>query len=105
METRAFQNLCAEIVEKIDKKYKIERDQHFSFVQLMEEVGELARAINRPKLRNKKLDQDNINEEFADVFLQLAILAKMYKVDFEEVVKTKSKELEKRHRVDFSDAK
>ena len=48
-----FQEKCAKIVEDIDAKYGINRDAHFSFAQLMEEVGELAKEINKPKLRNK----------------------------------------------------
>jgi len=103
METKNFQNLCAEVVDKIDKKYSIERNPHFSFTQLMEEIGELARAVNLPKLRNKKLDQDNLNEEFADVLFQLAILAKIHNVDFENAVKTKILELKDRHNIDVGD--
>ena len=102
METKDFQKLCADIVNKIDKKYNINRDPHFSFTQLMEEVGELAKAINLPKLRNKELDQNNLNEEFADVLLQLAILAKTYNIDFENVVNNKILELKKRHDLDNS---
>jgi NTP pyrophosphatase (non-canonical NTP hydrolase) len=105
MEIKDFQNLCAKIVEKIDKRYNIERNPHFSFTQLMEEVGELARAVNLPKLRNKKLDQNNLNEKFADVILQLSILAKIHNVDFESAVKTKILELKNRHNIDVGDIK
>lgn len=97
MKTKEFQKLCSRIVKDIDNKYGIERDPHFSFTQLMEEIGELARAINLPKLRNKELDQENLNEEFADVLLQLSILANMHKVDLEDAVKTKIIQLKKRH--------
>lgn len=97
MDVKDWQNLCAEVVDKIDKQYNIKRNPHFSFTQLMEEVGELARAINLPKLRNKKLDQDNLNEEFADVLMQMAILAKMHNVNFESAVKTKIQKLKTRH--------
>lgn len=97
MNMKDFQALCAETVEKIDKRYSIDRNPHFSFTQLMEEIGELAKALNLPKLRNKNLDQDNLNEEFADVLLQLSILAKMNNVDFESAVKKKIKTLDIRH--------
>ena len=105
MEIKNFQNLCAEVVDKIDMKYNIERNPHFSFTQLMEEVGELARAVNMPKLRNKELDQNNLNEEFADVLLQLAILAKIHNVDFESAVKMKIQELKARHNISVEDIK
>lgn len=94
---RNFQKKCSDIVEAIDRKYKIERDPHFGFTQLSEEIGELARAINMSKLRGKELDQDNLNEEFADVIILFANLAKMHNVDLEDAVNLKIEELKKRH--------
>lgn len=105
MDIKDFQNLCAEVVDKIDKKHNIKRNPHFSFTHLIEEVGELAKAVNIPKLRNKELDQNNLNNEFADVLMQLAILAKMHNVDFESAVKTKIQELKIRHNIDNGDIK
>ena len=105
MEIRDFQNLCSKIVDRIDNKYNIERNPHFNFTQLMEEIGELAKAINMPKLRNKKLDQQNLDEEFADVFLLLSNLAKTHNVDFENAVKMKIKKLKKRHNIDIENIK
>ena len=97
METKKFQKICVEIVRKIDNKYEIKRESHFSFTQLVEEVGELAKDINLPKLRNKKIDRKNLEGEFADVILQLAILADLYNVDFEKAVKSKIEILKERH--------
>jgi NTP pyrophosphatase (non-canonical NTP hydrolase) len=93
METKEFQKKCAEIVGKIDKKYGIDRDPQLSFTQLMEEIGELAKDINSEKLRKKELDRENLSGEFADVFLQLAVLAEMYQVDLEKVVTDKVEKL------------
>lgn len=97
METKKLQEKCAKIVKDIDEKYKIKRDPHFCFTQLSEEIGELARAINMPKLRGKELDQKNLEEEFADVFVLLSALATMYDVDLESAVDNKAEELKKRH--------
>ena len=97
METKEFQKYCSEIVKKIDSKHNIERDAYLSFVQLVEEVGELAKDINLPKLRNKEIERDNLEGEFADVILQLAILADLYDVDFEKSVEGKIKILKVRH--------
>lgn len=97
MQTRDFQKKCVEIVKKIDKKYGIKRDSYLSFMQLMEEVGELAKDINYPKLRNKEIDKDNLEGEFADIILQLAILADMFDVDFEKAVESKYEILKNRH--------
>lgn len=99
MNVQEFQKFCASVVSKIDDKYKIKRDFHFSFVQLSEEIGELARVINMPKLRGKEIDQDNLKEEFADVMLQLSILAEMHNVDLEKAVDSKVKIFKERHKL------
>jgi len=94
---KEFQEKCAKFVGDIDAKYNIVRDSHFSFTQFIEEVGELAKEINKPKLRNKEIDRENLNGEFADVILQLFTLAKMLNVDAEEAVESKIKILKERH--------
>lgn len=96
METKEFQKMCADIVNKIDGKYGIERNPQLAFTQLMEEIGELAKDINLKQLRKREPDKENLSGEFADVFLQLAMLAKMHGVDLEEAVENKIKELRKR---------
>jgi len=92
-----LQQKCVQIVETLDKKFDIKRDPHLSFTQLMEEVGELAQEINSEKLRNKKINYKNLQGEFADVIIQISILAKMLDVDIDEAVEKKIKVLEKRH--------
>lgn len=97
MSIKDFQNKCAGIVIDIDGKYNITRDPQLGFTQLLEEVGELAKEINKPKLRNKEIDRENLNGEFADVVLQLFTLAKMLDVDMEEAVELKTRILKERH--------
>ncbi len=89
--------MCAKVVGEIDAKYGIARDPHFSFTQFMEEVGELAKEINKPKLRNKEMDRENLNGEFADVILQFFTLASMLEVDVEKAVEAKMAILKERH--------
>lgn len=93
---KEFQNKYSEIVKKIDKKYDIQRDAYLSFTQLMEEIGELANEINKPKLRNKAIDKENLEGEFADVILQISALADLLDVNIEEAVENKIKDLKKR---------
>lgn len=95
--TKEFQELCVKLVSDIDAKYNISRDPHFSFTQFIEEVGELAKEINKPKLRNKEIDRKNLNGEFADVMLQFFALAKVLNVDVIEAVESKIKVLKERH--------
>lgn len=94
---KEFQEFCSETVNDIDKKYNIIRDPHFCFTQFIEEIGELAKEINKPKLRNQEIDHENLNGEFADVILQFFTLAKILNIDIEEAVESKIKILKKRH--------
>jgi len=54
-----------------------------TFMWFMEEVGELATALNAGS------DPDNIREEFADVFAWLCTLANINDVDLADVVSRK----------------
>ena len=100
METKEFQKKCAKIVSDIDNKHGIKRDLQLSFTQMMEEIGELARDINLPKLRSQEIDKNNLKGEFADVILQLSALADMLGVDFEKAVEAKMKTLKDRHGIE-----
>jgi NTP pyrophosphatase (non-canonical NTP hydrolase) len=96
MQTKELQKLCVDIVKNIDKNHDLDRDTYLTFTQLVEEIGEIGREINKPKLRNKDIDYDNLKGEFADVILQLSALADLLDVDLEEAVKFKIEELKKR---------
>lgn len=85
------------IVKDLDEKFKVERDVHLTFVQMLEEIGELAKEINRPKLRHTEIDKENLKGEFADIFLQFLMLAELMGVDLEGAVEYKTKALKERH--------
>ena len=97
MNVREFQKLASDIVREIDEKLGVNRDAHISISQLLEELGELARAVNSERLRNKVPKKKELEEEFADVFLQLSILADIFGVDLEKAVLDKIEILKKRH--------
>ena len=97
MEVLEFQKVCSSIVKKIDKKYSIDRTEQVNISQLIEELGELAKEVNKEKLRGKKAEKSDLEDEFADVILQLLTLAETFEVDIEKAVKTKIKILKQRH--------
>ena len=97
METKEIQKLAAEIVDKIDEKFNIDRDIQLNLSQLLEELGELARVVNSEKLRNKIPEKGKLEDEFADVFLQLAKLADKMGVDLEKSTLDKIEVLKKWH--------
>ena len=86
MEFGEVQKRAAETVEKIDEKLGVKRDEQLTISQLVEELGELARAVNSEKLGRGKIELEKLEDEFADVFIQLAALAGMYKIDLENAV-------------------
>ena len=99
MEMTDFQKLCNKIVIDIDKKIGLERNPQLHFTQLMEEIGELAKDINLPRLRNKEIDRETLSGEFADVILLLLSLADSHGIDVEKAALTKIEKLKERHGV------
>jgi len=97
MEVKELQKLSVEIVDKIDRKLNLSRDPQLTISQIVEELGELARVVNSEKLRNKKPSKKELEDEIADVFLQLIKLADMFNIDLEEAVLYKIEILKKRH--------
>lgn len=97
METKELQRLCTELTAQIDKKYDINRDPQLAFLQLIEEVGELAVDINLPRLRNKETDMSSLKGDFADIFLLLSALADLYDIDIESAMMEKITILKERH--------
>jgi len=97
MEVKEFQKLASDIVKKIDNKLNVDRDAQLNLSQLLEELGELARIVNFKKLRNKNPEKKDLEDEFADVFLQLSILADNFDIDLEKAILNKIEILKKRH--------
>ena len=97
MDVKDFQKISSDIVRKVDDKCSVSRDAQLNLSQLLEELGELARLANLEKLRNRKPRIKDLEDEFADVFLQLAALAEIFDVDLEKAVLEKIETLRKRH--------
>ncbi len=76
MEIKEFQKLIKDTYFQKDSKRGIEG----TFRWLVEEVGELARAI-------RKGDEKNLKEEFADVAAWLFSLANLLGVEMDEAVR------------------
>jgi NTP pyrophosphatase (non-canonical NTP hydrolase) len=75
---RQFQRLISERYESTDRA----RGTPKTFLWFIEEVGELARALNGT-------DRTNLREEFADVFAWLCTLANINDIDLAEAVAEK----------------
>ena len=75
MEIRDFQDLISRTYLEKDSR----RGEWGTYAWLVEEVGELARAM-------RKGGRDALDEEFADVFAWLASLANLRGISLEEAV-------------------
>ncbi|RLI80832.1 hypothetical protein DRP07_08530 [Archaeoglobales archaeon] len=65
MEFGRVQKTIAGTVEKIDEKLGVRRDELLTISQLVEELGELARAVNSEKLGRGKIELEKLEDEFA----------------------------------------
>jgi NTP pyrophosphatase (non-canonical NTP hydrolase) len=77
MHIREFQELIEETYFERDSA----RGRDRTFLWFVEEVGELARALARPRDRTGK----NLREEFADVLAWLSTLASIEGISLEDV--------------------
>ena len=97
MDIKEIQKLSADIVDKIDRKLNIKRDPQLNTSQLLEELGELTRLINSERLKKDKPNKNSLEDEFADVCIQLAKLADLFEIDLEKAILDKIEILKKRH--------
>ncbi len=75
---RDFQKHVSEKYEKIDRA----RGTPKTFIWFIEEIGELATALNSD-------DRANLEEEFADVLAWLCTLANINDIDLAEAIRKK----------------
>jgi NTP pyrophosphatase (non-canonical NTP hydrolase) len=74
-----------ELIERIYYQRDCARGRDRTFAWFVEEVGELARALTRPRDQTGQ----NLREEFADVLAWLATLASLAGVSLEEAAREK----------------
>lgn len=92
------ENLLEEI-EQVSQLYattfNIKRDKEWFILKLQEEIGELTKSYlmlsGKARMKGKALDeiQENFNEEVADVFCHILLLAKHYEVDLQKEIEEK----------------
>lgn len=62
------------------------------FLKLLDEVGELSRAMRKGiKAQNNENIKETIDEEFWDVIYYTMAIENLYDIDLEQVIKTKEK--------------
>ncbi len=97
MELKELQKKSDEIIDKMDEKFKCKHCVNHTFLHLIEEIGEIAREINKPNIRNKDIDKEELGKELADVMIFVLRLANLHDIDLEESIKEKINELTERY--------
>ncbi len=97
MEIKELQNLMNKTVDLLDKKFNCKHRVNNTFLHLIEEIGEVADEINKPNIRNKETDIENLSDEIADCVILLTKLAVVYNIDLEDAIKNKIEKLKQRH--------
>jgi NTP pyrophosphatase (non-canonical NTP hydrolase) len=100
MEIRDLEKEIIRIVDKIDEKFSVKHNKEITLLHLIEEIGEIAREINKPKMRNKETDSKNLKDEIGDVLILLTKLADNYNVSIEDAIKDKINKLKTRHNLE-----
>ncbi len=95
MEMKDVVNMVRELQERMDRKFGRESNVLFYFVDLMEEVGELAEVIRAREFYNTEPEED-LESELADIFYDLVGIAGRYGVDLEKAILNRLRELERR---------
>lgn len=86
MEVKEFQGMIVEFARAWQRKRHYRADEHFTFIHLTEEVGELAQQYVSQKIRKEKFSEDKLNNAIVDVLMQTVTLAHQRNLDIEDMV-------------------
>lgn len=94
MEVIELQNKTNEFLDLLYKNYNCDHNAVNTTLHLAEEIGEIAREINKPNIRkNESFNIENLKEQIGDVMILIMRLAKLYDVDLEKTIQSKIKRI------------
>ncbi len=100
METEELQRKIIDLMYKMDEKYKCTHNTESTFNHIIEEIGELAKEINKPKIRNEQIIKQELSNEIADVLILLIHLASINEINIENSILHKMQELKQRNNLE-----
>lgn len=83
------------VSDRYAKKFDIQRTDEWYFLKTTEEMGELTQSFLRSKrqarseIKDKGLLKEELENEFADVFCTLLLLAKNQNIDIQSAIERK----------------
>ena|SRR3989338_3867397 len=78
------QQIADEARKLLNKKFKPFKTPQDLIVDLMEETGELAKAISDKEIRKQDLRGDDVSTELVDIYMNLLWIANHYNIEFEK---------------------
>ena len=90
---QSTQEQIKKLFDKIHKKKGLKPDPYYSFIRIVEEVGEVARQIFSKKVRPEKYDAENFKEEIIDVIIELLYYASLHNMEVEKMIFKKLKKI------------
>ena len=97
MEIKKLQEKTDEIINKMDAKTNCKHDINNTIIHLIEEIGELAKELNKPNIRNKPIDREELGNEIADVLFFITRIANLNEIDLEASINNKIKKLNEKY--------
>ncbi|UZE94096.1 MAG: hypothetical protein IB618_00775 [Candidatus Pacearchaeota archaeon] len=98
MEVEDLKNKANEFLDLLYKKFNCDHNSTNTVLHLAEEVGEIAREINKPNIRkNEQIDMENLKEQIGDVLILVMRLAKIHDINLEKTVQNKIKKIKEIH--------
>ncbi|MFA4880226.1 MAG: MazG nucleotide pyrophosphohydrolase domain-containing protein [Candidatus Doudnabacteria bacterium] len=86
MSMKSAQEQIKNIFDEINKKKGLKPDPYYSFVRIVEEIGEVARQIFSKKVRPEKYDEENFKEEIVDVIIELLYYSSLHGIEIEKMI-------------------
>lgn len=83
---KSAQEQVKNIFDEIHKKKGLKPDPYYSFVRIVEEIGEVARQIFSEKVRPEKYDEENFKEEIVDVIIELLYYSSLHGIEVEKMI-------------------
>lgn len=97
MELKELQKQIIEIVDEIDTKLGVVHDSESTFNHIVEELGEVANQLNKPKIRREEMKINEFSDEIADVLILITKLADIHGIEIEKSILNKIDKLKMRH--------
>lgn len=89
MDISELRDLAFKVVDERLKRNNCETDVDVIFLNLVEEVGEISKEFCNLRFRKSKYDKTNLEEEVADVLIDLLTLSKILNIDIEKATISK----------------